>query len=107
MMKGGLAGLMRQAQQMQENMQRAQTELAQREVEGQAASGMVKIRASCDHEVKRVTIDASLMNDKDMLEDLLVVAFKDLHQQIETVTRERMAGFTSGMGLPPGMKLPF
>ncbi|MDE2344800.1 MAG: YbaB/EbfC family nucleoid-associated protein [Betaproteobacteria bacterium] len=107
MMKGGLAGLMKQAQQMQENMRRAQAELAQREVEGQAGSGMVKIRATCDHEVKRVSIDASLMDDKDMLEDLLVVAFKDLHQQIEAATQERMAGFTSGMGLPPGMKLPF
>ena len=106
-MKGGLAGLMKQAQQMQENMRRAQAELAQREVEGQAGSGMVKVQATCDHEVKRVSIDASLLDDKDMLEDLLVVAFKDLHQKIESVTQERMAGFTSGMGLPPGMKLPF
>ena len=107
MMKGGLGGLMKQAQQMQENMRRAQAELAQREVEGQAGSGLVKIRGTCDHDVKRVTIDDSVMDDKDMLEDLLVVALKDLNQQIDTATQERMAGFTGGMGLPPGLKLPF
>lgn len=107
MMKGGLAGLMKQAQQMQENMKRAQAELAQREVEGQAGSGLVKVSATCDHAIKRVSIDASLMDDKDMLEDLLVVALKDLNQQIESATSERMSGFTSGMGLPPGLKLPF
>lgn len=107
MMKGGLAGLMKQAQQMQENMKRAQAELAQREVEGQAGSGLVKVNATCDHTIKRVSIDSSLMDDKDMLEDLLVVALKDLNQQIETATSERMSGFTQGMGLPPGLKLPF
>ena len=107
MMKGGLSGLMKQAQQMQENMRRAQTELAQREVEGQAGSGMVKVVVTCDHDVKRVSIDASVMDDKDMLEDLLVVALKDAHRQIEAVTQERMGGFTAGMGLPPGLKLPF
>ena len=107
MMKGGLSGLMKQAQQMQENMRRAQTELAQREVEGQAGSGMVKVVVTCDHDVKRVSIDASVMDDKDMLEDLLVVALKDAHRQAEAATQERMGGFTAGMGLPPGLKLPF
>ena len=107
MMKGGLSGLMKQAQQMQENMRRAQAELAQREVEGQAGSGMVKVVLTCDHDVKRVSIDASVMDDKDMLEDLLVVALKDAHRQVEAATQERMGGFTAGMGLPPGLKLPF
>ncbi len=107
MMKGGLAGLMKQAQQMQENMKRAQAELAQREVQGQAGSGLVKVAATCDHAIQRVSIDPSLMDDKDMLEDLLVVALKDLNQHIEAATAERMSGFTQGMGLPPGLKLPF
>ena len=107
MMKGGLSGLMKQAQQMQENMRRAQAELAQREVEGQAGSGMVKAVVTGDHAVKRISIDASVMDDKDMLEDLLVVALNDAHRQIEAVTQERMSGFTAGMGLPPGLKLPF
>ncbi len=107
MMKGGLSGLMKQAQQLQENMRRAQAELAQREVEGQAGSGMVKVVVTCDHDVKRVSIDASVMDDKDMLEDLLVVALKDAHRQVESVSQERLGGFTAGMGLPPGLKLPF
>ncbi|HQT81628.1 MAG: nucleoid-associated protein, YbaB/EbfC family [Ferrovum sp. 37-45-19] len=107
MMKGGLAGLMKQAQQMQENMKKAQEELAQTEVNGQAGSGMVKITMTCDHDVKRISIDSSVMDDKDMLEDLIVAAFKDAHRQAEHTTQQRMSGFTSGMGMPPGLKLPF
>jgi DNA-binding YbaB/EbfC family protein len=107
MMKGGLAGLMKQAQQMQENMRRAQAELALQEVEGAAASGMVRVVMTCDHDVKRVSIDPTLMDDREMLEDLLVAALKDAGRKVEETTQQRMAGFTAGMGLPPGMKLPF
>ncbi|KXW55723.1 YbaB/EbfC family nucleoid-associated protein [Ferrovum sp. PN-J185] len=107
MMKGGLAGLMKQAQQMQENMKKAQEELAQTEVNGQSGSGMVKITMTCDHDVKRISIDPSIMDDKEMLEDLIVAAFKDAHRQAEQTTQQRMAGFTAGMGMPPGLKLPF
>ena len=108
MMKGGLAGLMKQAQQMQENMKRMQEELATIEVEGQSGSGMVKVVMTCRHEVKRVTIDASLMkDDKDMLEDLIALAMNDAVRHVEATTQEKMGGMTAGMGLPPGMKLPF
>ncbi|MBU6467992.1 MAG: YbaB/EbfC family nucleoid-associated protein [Betaproteobacteria bacterium] len=107
MMKGGLAGLMKQAQQMQENMKKAQEELAQTEVNGQAGSGMVKVSMTCDHDVKRISIDPSVMDDKDMLEDLIVAALKDAHRQAESTTQQRMSGFTAGMGMPPGLKLPF
>ncbi|MCE9640365.1 MAG: YbaB/EbfC family nucleoid-associated protein [Betaproteobacteria bacterium] len=108
MMKGGLAGLMKQAQQMQENMKRMQEELATIEVEGQSGSGMVKVVMTCRHEVKRVTIDASLMkDDKDMLEDLIALAMNDAVRRVEATTQEKMGGMTAGMGLPPGMKLPF
>ena len=108
MMKGGLAGLMKQAQQMQENMKRMQEELATIEVEGQSGSGMVKVVMTCRHEVKRVTIDASLMkDDKDMLEDLIALAMNDAVRRVEATTQENMGGMTAGMGLPPGMKLPF
>ena len=108
MMKGGLAGLMKQAQQMQENMKRMQEELATIEVEGQSGSGMVKVVMTCRHEVKRVTIDASLMkDDKDMLEDLIALAMNDAVRRVEATTQEIMGGMTAGMGLPPGMKLRF
>lgn len=108
MMKGGLAGLMKQAQQMQENMKRMQEELATIEVEGQSGAGMVKVVMTCRHEVKRVTIDASLMkDDKDMLEDLIALAMNDAVRRAEATTQEKMGGMTAGMGLPPGMKLPF
>ena len=108
MMKGGLAGLMKQAQQMQENMKRMQEELATIEVEGQSGSGMVKVVMTCRHEVKRVTIDASLMkDDKDMLEDLIALAMNDAVRRVEATTQDKMGGMTAGMGLPPGMKLPF
>ena len=107
MMKGGLSGLMKQAQQMQKNMQQAQAELANIEVEGQAASGMVKVSMSCSHEVRRVSIDDSMLADREMLEDLLVLALNDAVQKVAATTEQRMSAFGSGMGLPPGMKLPF
>jgi len=107
MMKGGIAGLMKQAQQMQENMKKAQEQLAQVEVEGQSGAGMVKVLMTCAHDVRRVSIDASVMDDKEMLEDLVAAAVNDAVRRVEQVSSERMAGFTSGLNLPPGMKLPF
>jgi DNA-binding YbaB/EbfC family protein len=108
MMKGGLAGLMKQAQQMQENMRKAQEELASVEVEGQSGGGMVKITMTCRHDVKRVAIDPSLLSDdKDMLEDLVAAAVNDAVRRVEATVQERMAGFAAGLQLPPGMKLPF
>ena len=107
MMKGGIAGLMKQAQQMQENMKKAQAQLAQVEVEGQSGAGMVKVLMTCAHDVRRVSIDASVMDDKEMLEDLVAAAFNDAVRRVEQVSQERMAGFTSGLNLPAGMKLPF
>ena len=107
-MKGGLGGLMKQAQQMQKNMQQAQAELATIEVEGAAASGMVKVTMTCGHEVRRVTLDDSVLSDdKEMLEDLIVLALNDAMKKVEATTQQRMNGFSAGMGLPPGMKLPF
>lgn len=107
MMKGGIAGLMKQAQQMQENMKKAQEQLALVEVEGQSGAGMVKVTMTCSHDVRRVAIDASVMDDKEMLEDLVAAAINDAMRRVEEVTKERMAGFTAGMNLPAGMKLPF
>jgi DNA-binding YbaB/EbfC family protein len=108
MMKGGLAGLMKQAQQMQENMKRMQEELATIEVEGQSGAGMVKVVMTCRHDVKRVTIDAGLLkDDKEMLEDLIAAAVNDAVRRAEATTQEKMGGMTAGLGLPPGMKLPF
>jgi len=108
MMKGGLGPLMQQAQQMQEKMKNMQEQLATVEVKGQSGAGMVTVVMTCRYDVKRVNIDDSLMgDDKDMLEDLLAAAVNDAVRRVEITTQERMAGFTSGMGLPPGMKLPF
>lgn len=108
MMKGGLGGLMKQAQQMQQNMQKAQAELANMEVEGQSGSGMVKVIVTCAHEVRRVSLDDSVLSDdKEMLEDLIVLALNDAMKKAEAISQQRMSGFTAGMGLPPGMKLPF
>ena len=106
-MKGGIAGLMKQAQMMQENMKKAQEQLALVEVEGQSGAGMVKVTMTCSHDVRRVAIDASVMDDKEMLEDLVAAAINDAMRRVEEVTKERMAGFTAGMNLPAGMKLPF
>ena len=107
MMKGGIAGLMKQAQQMQENMKAMQDQLASVEVEGQAGAGMVKVQMTCKYDVRRVSIDDSVMDDKEMLEDLIAAAINDAVSRGEQVTQERMAGFTAGLNLPPGMKLPF
>ena len=107
MMKGGIAGQIKQAQQMQENMKKMQDQLALVEVEGQAGAGMVKILMTCKHDVRRVTIDPSVMDDKEMLEDLVAAAMNDAVRRAETTTQEKMAGFTAGLNLPPGMKLPF
>jgi DNA-binding YbaB/EbfC family protein len=108
MMKNQLAGLMKQAQQMQDNMKKAQEELAQTEVEGQAGAGLVKVVMTCRHDVKRVSIDASLVaDDRDMLEDLVAAAVNDAVRRVETTTQEKMSGLTAGLPLPPGFKLPF
>ena len=108
MMKGGLGPLMKQAQQMQENMKDMQEQLATVEVEGQSGAGMVKVIMTCRYDVKRVSIDDSLFSDdKDMLEDLLAAAVNDAVRRVEATTQEKMSGVTAGMGLPPGMKLPF
>jgi nucleoid-associated protein EbfC len=108
MMKGQLAGFMKQAQQMQENLKKAQEEIAAMEVEGQSGAGMVKVVMTGRHDVKRVAIDPSLMSDeKEMLEDLIAAAINDAVRRVEAATQEKMGGLTSGLGLPPGMKLPF
>jgi DNA-binding YbaB/EbfC family protein len=108
MMKGQIAGLMRQAQQMQENMKKAQDALADILVEGAAGGSLVKVTMTCRHDVKRVTIDPSLLaDDKDMLEDLVAAAFNDALRKAEATSSEKMAAVTAGMPLPPGMKLPF
>jgi DNA-binding YbaB/EbfC family protein len=108
MMKNQLAGLMKQAQSMQENMKKAQDEIAAAEVEGVSGAGLVKIVMTGRHDVKRVTVDPSLLGeDKDMLEDLIAAAINDAVRKVEAVSQEKMAGMTAGMPLPPGFKLPF
>jgi DNA-binding YbaB/EbfC family protein len=108
MMKGQIAGLMKQAQAMQENMKRAQDELAQLEVEGQSGAGLVKVLMTCKHDVKRVSIDPSLLaEDKDMLEDLVAAAFNAAVRRAEELSAEKMGRLTAGLPLPPGMKFPF
>jgi len=108
MLKGGLGGLMKQAQKMQEDMQRVQAELATMEVSGQAGGGLVKVVMTGKHEVRRVQIDPSLFDDdRDMIEDLVAAAINDAVHKSEAVTQERMANLTAGLGLPAGMKLPF
>jgi DNA-binding YbaB/EbfC family protein len=108
MMKGGLGALMKQAQQMQENMRKVQESFESIEVEGQSGAGLVKVTMTCKHAVRRVNVDPSLLGeDKDMLEDLVAAAFNDAARKVEATVQEKMAGFTAGMNLPPGMKLPF
>src|SRR4029079_4604891 len=108
MMKNQLAGLMKQAQAMQDNLKKAQEELALIEVEGQSGAGLVKVTRHCHHHVRRIAIDPSLLaDDKDMLEDLVAAAFNDAVRRAEEVSQEKMGKLTSGMPLPPGMKLPF
>jgi DNA-binding YbaB/EbfC family protein len=107
-MKGGIGNIMKQAQAMQESMQKAQEELASMEVTGESGGGMVKVTMTGKHEVRRVSIDDSLMDDdKDMLEDLVAAAINDATHKVEATTQERMSGLTSGLNLPAGMKLPF
>ena len=107
-MKGGLGGLMKQAQLLQVNMQKAQEQLARMEVTGQSGGGMVSVVMSGRHEVRRVIIDPKLLSDdREMLEDLIAAAVNDAVNKIETVTREHFSGLTAGMPLPGGMKLPF
>lgn len=108
MMKGQIAGLMKQAQQMQDNMRKMQEQLGQVEVEGQSGAGLVKVVLTCRNEVRRVSIDPSLLaDDKDMLEDLVVAALNDGLRRAEQTSQERMAGVTAGLPLPPGFKMPF
>ena len=108
MIKGQLAGLMKQAQAMQDNMKKAQDELATIEVTGESGAGMVKVVMTCKHDVKRLSIDPSLLaDDKDMLEDLVAAAFNDAVRRAEAVSQEKMGKLTAGMPLPPGMKFPF
>jgi len=107
-MKGGLGNLMKQAQEMQANMQKAQEEIANLEVTGESGGGLVKVTMTGRHEARRVMIDDSLVgDDKDMLEDLVAAAINDATHKVETVTQERMSGLTTGLNLPAGMKLPF
>ena len=107
-MRGNIGQLMKQAQMMQENMRRMQEQLGRVEVEGQSGAGMVKVVMNCKHEVKRVVIDPSLFgDDKEMLEDLVAAAFNDAARRVESTVAEKMSGFTAGLGLPPGFKLPF
>lgn len=108
MIKGGIGNLMKKAQLMQENLQKAQNKIAQMEVEGASGAGMVKVIMTGKHDVKRVTIDPSLMgDDKEMLEDLIAAAVNDAVRKVEQATQEMMADVTAGMPLPPGMKFPF
>ena len=107
-MKGGLGKLMRQAQQMQADMQKAQEEMANLTVTGESGAGMVRITMTCKHEVRALEIDDTLVgDDKEMLEDLIVAAFNDAVRRVEKTVQEKFSGMTSGLSLPPGMKLPF
>jgi DNA-binding YbaB/EbfC family protein len=106
--KGQLAGLMQQAQAMQERMRKVQEELAGVEVEGQSGAGLVKVTMTCKHDVRKVSIDPSLFgDDRDMIEDLVAAAMNDAVRKAEATSQARMGSMTAGMGLPPGMKLPF
>ena len=107
-MKGAIGNLMKQAQQMQENMRRMQEQLATQEVEGQAGAGLVKVTMTCRHDVKRVSIDPSVVgDDRELLEDLVAAAINDAVRKVEATVQEKMGAMSAGMGLPPGLKLPF
>jgi len=107
-MKGGIGQLMKQAQQMQADMKKAQEEMAALTVTGESGAGMVRITMTCQHQVQAVEIDDSLVgDDKEMLEDLVTAAFNDAIRKVEKTVQEKFSGMASGMGLPPGMKLPF
>ncbi|MDN3680549.1 YbaB/EbfC family nucleoid-associated protein [Vibrio tapetis] len=106
--KGGMGNLMKQAQQMQDRMQKMQEEIATMEVTGESGAGLVKVTITGSHSVRRVDIDESLMeDDKEMLEDLIAAAFNDASRRIEETQKEKMGSVTGGMQLPPGMKMPF
>ncbi|MBK5913788.1 YbaB/EbfC family nucleoid-associated protein [Rhodocyclus purpureus] len=107
MMKAGIAGLMKQAQQMQEKMKKAQEELMTIEVEGQSGAGLVKVVMTCGNEIRRVSIDPSVMDDREMLEDLVAAAFNAAVRRAQEVSQEQMAGITAGLNLPAGFKMPF
>lgn len=107
-MKGGIGNLMKQAQKMQEDMQKAQDELKNLEIEGQAGGGLVKVVMTGKHEVRKVQIEDSLLNDdKDMLEDLIAAAMNDASNKVEQLTKDQLSSLTGGLNLPGGMKLPF
>ena len=107
-MKGGFDNIMMQAQKMQENLQKAQEEIANMEVTGESGAGLVKVTMTGRHDVKRVVIDPSLLKeDREMLEDLVAAAINDANRRVESMTRDKMSGLTSGISLPPGVKLPF
>ena len=107
-MKGGIGQLMKQAQEMQANMKKAQDEMASIEVIGESGAGMVRISMTCKHQVKGVEIDDTLVgDDKEMLEDLITAAFNDAIRRVEKTVQEKFSGMASGLNLPPGMKLPF
>ena len=107
-MKGGVGQLMKQAQEMQSNMKRAQEEMASISVTGESGAGMVRITMTCQHQVQAVEIDDSMIgDDKEMLEDLIVAAFNDAIRRVEKTVQEKFSGMAAGMSLPPGMKLPF
>ncbi|MDH5255517.1 MAG: YbaB/EbfC family nucleoid-associated protein [Gammaproteobacteria bacterium] len=107
-MKADIGSLMKQAQKMQAQMQKAQEELAGLEVTGEAGGGLVQLRMTCKHEVRKLTIDPSLVgDDREMLEDVLIAAFNDALRKVERTVQDRLGGMTAGLGLPPGLKLPF
>ena len=106
-MKGNLAGLMQQAQKMQQEMQKAQEELARITVTGEAAGGLVKVTMSGKHAVRRVEIDPALLTDREMLEDIIAAAINDAVNRVASAMQERMSEMTAGIPLPPGLKLPF
>lgn|SRR5574343_254551 len=107
MFKGGISGLMRQAQQMQDNMKKMQEQFSDIFVEGNSGAGAVKVKMNCKYVVDRISIEDSAYEDKEMLEDLLVAALNDAIRKVETTTQEKMSAFTAGIPLPPGMKFPF
>jgi DNA-binding YbaB/EbfC family protein len=107
-MRGNIGNLMKQAQVMQERMQKVQAEVQTIEVVGEAGGGMVKITLTGAHQVKRVQIEPAVASeDREMLEDLLVAAFNDAAHKVEVRTQQMMSAVTAGMQLPPGVKLPF
>ena len=108
MFKGGMGNVMKQAQQMQERMQKKQEELAKMEVTGESGAGLVKVTMTCNHNVRRVDIDDSLMeDDKEMIEDLVAAATNDAVRRVAEMSQEKMGSVTGGMNLPPGFKMPF